>query len=76
MTEEQLHVLQDVSVSDMCNVIMARDQVCRDEIRRLKAGLPCVIKDNKDKALEPILRMLKDLGVIESWYYNGAYHAC
>lgn len=38
----------------------------------LKAALD--IKDTADKKLEPILYKLKDLGIIESWYYNGTYH--
>ena len=34
------------------------------------------INDTSDKRLEPILKKLKDLGVIKSWYYNGSYHGC
>lgn len=75
MTDEQQDMLNDISVADMCSVISSREQAYKDEIRRLKKGLLSSIKDNKDKRLEPILKMLKDLGVIASWYYNGSYHA-
>ena len=75
MTDNQRDMLNDVSMADMCVVISSREQAYKDEIRRLRKGLLSSIKGNNDKRLEPILRMLKDLGVISSWYYNGSYHA-
>lgn len=75
MTDEQQDILNGISMADMCTVISSREQAYKDEIRRLRKGLLSAIKDNNDKRLEPILRMLKDLGVISSWYYNGSYHA-
>ena len=34
-----------------------------------------IFKKADDKRIEPLLKNLKDLGVIKSWYYNGTYHA-
>ncbi len=39
------------------------------------ATMMSCFKSNSDERLEPILKKLKDLGVIKSWYYNGTYHA-
>lgn len=75
MTDKQQDMLNDISIADMCTVISSREQASKDEIRRLRKGLLSSIKDNKDKRLEPILKLLKDLGVVSSWYYNGSYHA-
>lgn len=75
MTDKQLDMLNDISMADMCAAISSREQAYKDEIRCLRKGLLSSIKDNNDKRLEPILYMLKDLGVIASWYYNGSYHA-
>ena len=42
---------------------------------------PCPIKNKDniksadDRRIEPLLKNLKDIGVIKSWYYNGTYHA-
>ena len=33
------------------------------------------IESWSDRRLVVILKLLKKLGVIKSWYYNGAYHA-
>ena len=47
-------------------------------IGSMKYGITTMMScftSNSDKRLEPILKKLKDLGVIKSWYYNGTYHA-
>jgi hypothetical protein len=34
-----------------------------------------IFKKADDRRIEPLLKNLKDIGVIKSWYYNGTYHA-
>lgn len=36
MTEEQLHIVQEINTSDLCSIISSRNSSLEDEIRRLK----------------------------------------
>ena len=34
-----------------------------------------IFRKADDRRIEPLLKNLKDIGVIKSWYYNDTYHA-
>ena len=36
MTEEQLHIVQEINTGDLCSIISSRNSSLEDEIRRLK----------------------------------------
>lgn len=60
MTEEQLHIVQEINTSDLCSIISSRNNSLEDEIRRLK---------NENKLLgERCNQLLTDKGKLTDKY--------
>lgn len=59
---------------EACNQCQSKGYMGCDKYRVSKQAYIAAAEHYTDT--ETMLKILKDRGVIKSWFYNGTYHAC